>query len=125
MGLPTMLLRPITTASLPFRSTPVDWIIYRAPLGVQATTPGVPVSIWPALIRWKPSTSFSGRIFARAAFSSRCFGSGSCTRIPWIAESLFSSSIAASSCSWVVSSGMLMVREYIPTSAQPLPLFRT
>ena len=111
IGLPTMLLRPTTTASLPSRSIPVRRIISIAPLGVHATTPGCPLIIRPALSRWKPSTSFSGAITASAAASSRCFGRGSCTRMPWMVSSAFRRAISFSSSSCVVVSGRLMVTE--------------
>ena len=41
IGLPTMLLRPMTTACLPRRSKPIDSSIFMQPYGVQGRKPGV------------------------------------------------------------------------------------
>jgi hypothetical protein len=49
IGLPTVLLRPITTACLPRRSTPVLSISFMQPYGVQGRKPSRPVISSPAL----------------------------------------------------------------------------
>ena len=49
IGLPTVLLRPITTACLPLRSTPVLSISFMQPHGVHGLKPGSPASSSPAL----------------------------------------------------------------------------
>ncbi len=110
-GLPTMLERPITTASLPDSGTPDCLSMYMIPLGVQATTPSWPVNSLPALSIWNPSTSFWGKMLASTASSSRCLGSGNCTKMPWICGSWFNASIASISSSWAMSLSSLTVRE--------------
>ena len=47
MGLPTMLLRPTTTASLPARSAPILSSIAMHPAGVQGANPGFPTTRLP------------------------------------------------------------------------------
>jgi hypothetical protein len=48
-GLPTMLLRPNTTARFPSILTPVDSIILMTPFGVQASNTGCPSTSRPKL----------------------------------------------------------------------------
>ena len=96
IGLPTVLLRPITTAVLPRKSTPVVSISFMQPYGVHALNPGRPTIRAPALCTWNPSTSFSGEIASITLNGSICFGSGICTRMPWIVGSAFSAAMRAS-----------------------------
>src|SRR5262249_4984575 len=67
-GLPTILLRPTTTAFFPLGSQPTDSKSFMIPIGVQGLKPSPPRSNIPWLTGWKPSTSLSGdtasRIFA-------------------------------------------------------------
>ena len=49
IGLPTVLLRPITTACLPRKGTPVLSISFMQPCGVHGLKPGRPASNSPAL----------------------------------------------------------------------------
>ena len=125
MGLPTMLLRPTTTASLPLMGIPARLSMCSAPFGVQATTQSSPRDRRPALISWKPSTSFSGRMSESARSPSRWRGRGSCTRMPLTDGSALASRMASSSVSWVVSAGMRSVRERIPRRAQAFSLLLT
>ncbi|MNC63719.1 hypothetical protein D3C75_1138650 [compost metagenome] len=60
MGLPTMLLRPTTTACLPAISTFIRFSTSMTPAGVQGRKPGLPIIRLPTLIGWKQSTSLSG-----------------------------------------------------------------
>ena len=65
-------------------------------------------------LSWKPSTSFAGAIASRTRAASMCFGSGSCTRMPWTAgsgvqalDALFSRTAAsATSCRKLEQLGM-------------------
>src|SRR6266436_2689958 len=57
MGLPTMSLRPRTTALAPSISISLRRRISMQPAGVQATRPGRPLTRRPRLTGWKPSTS--------------------------------------------------------------------
>mmetsp|Transcript_38594 Transcript_38594/g.46686 ORF Transcript_38594/g.46686 Transcript_38594/m.46686 type:complete len:260 (+) Transcript_38594:83-862(+) len=83
-GIPTILLRPTTTAFFPEISTPERLRSSMQPLGVQGTKSGSRPFMQrrPIFRGWKPSTSFSMLISASTAASSICFGIGSCTRIP-------------------------------------------
>ena len=60
MGLPTMLLRPMTTALRP--DNVMSWRLSNSmmPAGVQETNPGRPLSRRPTLSGWNPSTSLRG-----------------------------------------------------------------
>ena len=65
IGLPTMFERPTTTALRPERSLPRTRSIRSIePAGVQGTkaVSNSPVPSLPTLMKWKPSTSFSGAI---------------------------------------------------------------
>ena len=63
-GLPTMLERPITTASSPASERCTVLASMTQPSGVQGTRPGRPVASRPALTGWKPSTSLAGSMAA-------------------------------------------------------------
>ena len=115
-GLPTMLLRPITTACLPRMSIPENSISLIMPCGVQGRKHSSPIIILPTLMGVKPSTSFSGAIASMTALSRMCFGTGSWTRMPWISGSSLSFFTSATSSSSVVSAGSRISRESIPAS---------
>ena len=67
------------------------------PAGVHGRgVPGMPMESAPTLNGWKPSESLRGSIASRTARSSRCFGSGSWTRMPWMAGSALSRATSAS-----------------------------
>ena len=71
IGLPTVLLRPMTTACLPRRATPVLSISFMQPYGVQGRSRAAPSS---ARRRWrteKPSTSLAAR-WPRSPSADRC-----------------------------------------------------
>ena len=129
IGLPTMLLRPITTACLPRGSQPIDSSIFMQPYGVQGLKPdspsGRPTSSAPALASWNPSTSFAGSIALVTSWSSMCGGKGSCTRMPWMDGSAFHASMRASRSAWVRVDGQASSTEWSPLSWQALTLFRT
>jgi hypothetical protein len=78
-GLPTISLRPRTTALLPLISTFDSSKRTMTPLGVQGTKYGVPPRLEssPTLTGWKPSTSLNGDTAEVIAGSEICFGSGS------------------------------------------------
>ena len=121
-GFPTMFDRPITTACLPRTSIPENSMSLIIPCGVHGRKHGSPISIFPTLIGVKPSTSFSGAIARITFFSSNPFGSGSCTRMPWMAGSAFSAAILSSNSLSAIVAGMRISREYMPASAQAFSL---
>ena len=96
MGLPTISLRPMTTALAPSMAMPLRRRISITPDGVQATSAGRPDTRCPTLIGWKPSTSFCGFTASRILLASTCFGRGICTRMPSTSSRRFSSSTTAS-----------------------------
>ena len=119
-GFPTILLRPTTTAWAPSVFTPIFLSITHIPCGVQGRNPFEPMSMFPTLTGWKPSTSFSGEIASVTFCSFICLGRGSWTRIPCTEGSLLSFSISAKSSSSLVVSGRTMLRSAIPASAKAL-----
>ena len=121
IGLPTSNERPTTTACLPVRSPRVAFSSSRQPVGVQATRAGSPATSRPALTTCRPSTSLSGPISSITGFSSRGFGSGSCTRMPWILGSAASSATSASSVACGVSVGSRWVTECMPAAFDRSP----
>ena len=125
IGLPTILLLPSTTHSLPSISIPDLLMSWITPAGVHDTKPGCPMLSAPTLIGWKPSTSFFGDMVFITLSSSICFGSGSCTSIPFTLSSELSFSISARSSSSVVSSGSSYDSEPIPIYSHAFFLFPT
>ena len=125
MGLPTILLLPITTHSFPAISIPDLFRSWITPAGVQDTKPGLPIQRAPTFCGWKPSTSFKGEIASSTFSSSMCLGNGSCTRMPFTSVLSFNSRISLSSFSSVVSSGSSYARERTPTYSHAFFLFRT
>ena len=97
---------------------PENSISLMMPCGVQGRKHSSPISILPTLIGVKPSTSFSGAMASITFFSSKPFGSGSCTRMPWMAGSAFSAAILSSNSLSAIVAGMRISREYMPASAQ-------
>ena len=65
------------------------------PCGVQGINPGRFVNKHPAFIGCKPSTSFCGSISSNTAVSSKCSGSGICTKIPSTSGSRFKFTITS------------------------------
>ena len=61
-----------------------------SPPACTAPPPACRASRWPRFIGWRPSTSFAGAIAATASSSSMPLGSGSWSRMPWIAGSALS-----------------------------------
>ena len=117
IGLPTILLLPSTTHSLPSISIPDLLMSWITPAGVHDTKPGCPMLSAPTLIGWKPSTSLAGSISRTTAASSIWGGGGLCTSMPWTAGSTFNSRTIRSSSSWEASEGRTILREFIPSSA--------
>ena len=103
-----MLLRPITTACAPAMGTPERSSSSTQPFGVQGTNSGSrPFMLRrPMLSGWNPSTSLSRPIAPRISASSRCFGSGSCTRMPSTRGSALNPRTTASTSACVASAGM-------------------
>ena len=95
------------------------------PAGVAGRKSGSPMSILPTLDGWKQSTSFEGSMASITASSSMWSGSGSCTRYPCIDGSAFSSATFLRSSSWVVSFGMTIVIDLMPSSSHISPFFLT
>ena len=90
MGLPTMSLRPTTTACLPLISMEFRRRISITPAGVQERGAGAFATSCPTLKGWNPSTSFDGWMASRTARLSTCVGKGICTRMPSISSRAFS-----------------------------------
>ena len=105
IGLPTMLLRPMTTQFLPSIVTPVERMSSMMPAGVHGKNAKSPIMMRPTFSAWNASTSFFGSICSTMSASFKCFGSGDCTKMPLIFGSAFSFSISAKSSSCVVFSG--------------------
>ena len=125
IGLPTIFERPITRAFLPTKSILYSLKISIIPSGVQGTKPSSPEFSLPTFRAWKPSTSLLGSIRLKTSFVSRCFGSGSWTRIPWMLSSLFSTSIRLKSSFCVVCSPRRCMTEPIPAAMQAFSLLAT
>ena len=95
---------------------PAVSISLRMPCGVQGRKQSSPMSILPTLTGVKPSTSFSGTIASITFFSEIPFGSGSCTRMPWMAGSPPRARTCARTSSSEASAGRRISREYMPAS---------
>ena len=95
------------------------------PTGVQGTSESCPVDSLPTFTTWKPSTSLAGEMAVSTLVESMCFGSGSCTRMPWTAGSSLSLSTSASTSASGVSAGSLCSQEFMPTSTVCLALLAT
>ena len=89
-GLPTMSLRPTTTARLPATGMRYRFSSSRMPAGVHGRGPGSAATRLPTLHGWKPSTSFDGATASSTRFESTCGGSGNCTRMPSRSSRAFS-----------------------------------
>lgn len=93
-------------------------------LFISSTTPravaGIKVSIlrasFPIFVTWNPSTSFLGSTALQTFLSEICSGTGSCTRIPSIFESLFNSIILFITSSSDTVFGSFMVSLVIPVN---------
>src|SRR5829696_7805486 len=123
IGLPTIVLRPMTTQSAPAVLTPYSPRSSCTPAAVQGTNPSVcPISSLPTLTGWKPSTSFSGRMWLMTVSGSICFGNGICTRMPCTVSSAFNCSTSASSSACDVVAGSRIVAPAIPASRDAFSL---
>src|SRR5262245_51632571 len=119
IGLPTMSLRPMTTARAPAMG-----MFYRSsssmmPEGVAGATAARFWTSRPTLTGWNPSTSLSGRIASktrRSAASPSAGGSGDWTRMASWTSLRFSRSTTASSWSSVVVAGSRSRSARTPTS---------
>ncbi len=125
MGLPTMWERPMTRARLPFGSTPASSSSRMTPAGVQGRGAGLPSQSAPTLSGWNPSASLAGEIASSTLPSSTCFGSGSCTRMPWVSGSALSRAMRASRSASLTEAGRWCSTERIPTSSQAFRFPRT
>src|SRR5579872_133397 len=104
-GLPTISLRPTTTASCPEIGIWLRFRISITPAGVHGTRPGRWVERKPTFMGWNPSTSFPGSTARSTFFESTCGGSGNCTRMPSISSRRLRSSISASNSAVLTDSG--------------------
>src|SRR5215203_4902225 len=123
IGFPTIVLRPMTTQSAPAVGTPYSPRRACTPAAVQGTNPSVcPIRSLPTLTGWKPSTSFSGRMWLMTVSGSICFGNGICTRMPCTVSSAFNCSTSASSSACEVVAGSRIVSPAIPASRDAFSL---
>src|SRR6185437_1540390 len=104
-GLPTMSLRPTTTASRPAISIWLRSSSSMIPAGVHGRGPGRCETRLPRFTGWNPSTSFSGATASSTLAVSTCFGKGSCTKIPSISSRALSAATCASISAVVTVSG--------------------
>ncbi len=125
IGLPTMLLRPSTTARRPTSGISLRLSNSMMPAGVQGTNPGKPVNNRPAFSGWNPSTSLRGSTASITRCSLIPSGSGNCTRIPWTAGSVFSWWTFCSSSACDVEAARRSTREFIPALRAAFSLLRT
>src|SRR5436190_6702820 len=121
-GRPTRVERPITTACLPLNDPSVSASSIEQPSGVQGTgkSSGAPEAIEPSrptFIGWKPSTSLSGSTARRMSAVTMGLGSGSWTRMPCTAGSLFSRVMSCSSALSAVVPGRRWSKLAMPSSA--------
>ena len=106
--MPTMLLRPSTTTSLPLTSTSLRCSSSMHPAGVHGTASGGRPPrrhMLPMLVAEKPSTSLETLISSSTSASLMWRGSGSCTRMPCTFGSSLSARTHASSSSCETLSG--------------------
>ncbi|CFN66226.1 Uncharacterised protein [Bordetella pertussis] len=92
---------------------------------MQGRNSGWPVMSRPALLMWKPSTSFSAAMASITLCASMCLGSGSCTRMPWMDGSRLSASMRSSNWASVRSAGYCSLTECRPAFSQAATLLRT
>ena len=124
-GLPTVLLRPTTTARLPSISTPVESISSIIPLGVQALLHSSFSTSLPTFSAEKPSTSLFVGICDNASRSSRCAGRGTWTRIPSTESSAAKASINSLSSDCGTEAGSAYFKDLTFVSSHALTLLRT
>ena len=125
MGLPTMSLRPTTTARLPATGI---WYCFKSsmmPEGVQGRGPGRPATRFPTFMGWNPSTSFCGATASSTRRESTCGGRGNCTRMPSISGRWLRPSTMASNSSVAMLAGGVRLWLAMPSSAQAFTLLRT
>lgn len=92
-GVPTILERPNTTASLPAMAIPVRLMSSSTPFGVQGNRPlKSPTAILPSLTVLSPSTSFSDdtESVIRCELILLVESKGICTMMPWNFGFMFS-----------------------------------
>src|SRR5215217_648324 len=110
-----MLERPTITAWAPRVSMPERISICWTPYGVAGRKAvRSPITSLPTFTGWKPSTSLAGSIRRSTRSELMCFGSGSCTRMPWISRSALSRSTVSSSSASLAEAGNRKVTECIP-----------
>ena len=117
IGRPTVVPRPMTTASAPSSRTPKRRSSTTQPHGVQGSGVGSPSTSLPRLSGCRPSASLACAIRSSTRNSSRPFGSGSCTRYAWQAGSSLSSRTAASTSAWAAVAGRRRSIESMPIRA--------
>jgi hypothetical protein len=86
---------------------------------------GLPCISAPTFSAWKPSTSFSGAMASSTASESKCFGSGSCTRMPCTVGSALSSAMRLNTTAGSTSGAYTSFSERMPAFSQAATLLRT
>ena len=125
IGLPTVLLRPMTTACLPRSSMPVLSMSLMQPYGVQGRKPARPLASSPALRTEKPSTSLLVAMVSMTRCALMCLGSGICTRMPCTEGSALSAPMRSSNSASGRVASYFSNRECSPASRHALTLLRT
>ena len=117
-----------TLGSYSFRfegTAPAEGANFSATEGVQANSPGSPLTKRPALIGCSPSTSFEGSIASMMGWARSGAGKGSCTRIPSTSGSALRPRTTASSSASLEEAGRRMVRPAMPAASAAFSLLRT
>ena len=128
IGLPTMSLRPITTARAPEISTPSRSSRSMMPEGVHGASAGRFCTRRPTLAGLNPSTSLPGAMASNTCCSASApmpSGSGDWTRMPSWAGLALNSATMASASSRAALSGRRRRSLSMPSSALLFILLRT
>ena len=125
-GIPTILLRPITTALFPRISKSVLSSIRITPAGVQGSNPLTsPWTSLPRFCAWNPSTSLFGSIRSVIETSSIPEGRGDWTRTPLILGSSLSDLTVVATSSYSASEATSTRTLRIPSRAHARSLAPT
>ena len=110
--MPTIMLRPMTTASAPLVSMPEASSSLMQPAGVQGTKPrGILEHEFGDVFRVEAIDILARIDGADDGFLVDVLGRRDWTRMPWMAGSALRSRTTWSSSSWVVSAGSSILRE--------------
>ena len=127
-GLPTMSLRPMTTARRPSMGMPFRSSSSMMPEGVPGTRAGRFCTSRPTLTGWKPSTSLAGSMASKTCCSASApipSGSGDCTRTASTASAALNRATIAMTSSRLASAGRRSRSARMPSASQARTLFRT